>query len=90
MSPEDAAAAGTLVTNIDYDDDDGEDGDDEFDNECLGRFLPEATVWNIASDLAKGLAHIHALGYVHLDMKPSNVFFAEGSEHGCTCKIGGK
>jgi len=68
--------------------DEGDIDSDEFDNETIGRFLPEDTIWKICHDLAKGLAHIHALGMVHLDMKPSNIFFAEDKNYGCICKIG--
>ncbi|CUA75330.1 mitosis inhibitor protein kinase SWE1 [Rhizoctonia solani] len=36
--------------------------------------LDEARVWKIASDLSHGLAYIHHMGVIHLDLKPANMF----------------
>ncbi|KAF8757182.1 Protein tyrosine kinase [Rhizoctonia solani] len=36
--------------------------------------LDEARVWKIASDLSHGLAFIHHMGVIHLDLKPANMF----------------
>ena len=41
---------------------------------CEYEFLEEARVWKILSELASGLAHIHANGVLHLDIKPANIF----------------
>lgn len=39
-----------------------------------GSLLPEGDVWKLAAELGDGLAHCHAHGVTHLDVKPSNVF----------------
>lgn len=39
-----------------------------------GAMLPEADVWRLARELASGLAHCHAHGVLHLDVKPGNVY----------------
>ena len=39
-----------------------------------GALLPEADVWRLALQVASGLAHCHAHGVLHLDVKPANVF----------------
>lgn len=39
-----------------------------------GMLLPEADVWRLAAELADGLAHCHAHGVNHMDVKPANVF----------------
>ena len=37
----------------------------------------EARVWKIMAELASGVAHIHAHGVLHLDLKPANVFITD-------------
>ena len=34
----------------------------------------EWTLWSFLSDIARGLSHVHAQGYVHMDIKPANIF----------------
>ena len=38
----------------------------------------EAAVWQVAAEVAAGLAFLHAAGVLHLDVKPGNVF-ADGT-----------
>jgi len=38
--------------------------------------VPEPTVWAFFADLALGVKHIHAKGFVHFDIKPANIFLA--------------
>ena len=45
---------------------------------CLARLPPnslvdEVDVWRMAAQVARGLAHVHAHGILHLDVKPDNV-----------------
>ncbi len=40
---------------------------------AAGNPLPESTVCVLGASLAEALAHVHALGLVHRDVKPSNV-----------------
>lgn len=35
--------------------------------------LDEARTWKVLAALSAGLAHVHALGIIHLDIKPANV-----------------
>lgn len=41
------------------------------------RALPEAELRFLARDILEGLRHIHAHGYMHLDIKPANIFLTE-------------
>lgn len=41
-----------------------------------GRVVSDSTVWHILHDVSSGLAHIHANGLVHLDIKPANLLIA--------------
>lgn len=46
--------------------------------------LDEFRVWKVMTELSLGLLHIHDSGYIHLDLKPANIFISfEG-----TLKIG--
>ncbi|BGP16791.1 hypothetical protein JCM10213_002185 [Rhodosporidiobolus nylandii] len=39
--------------------------------------LEEARVWKILAELTAGVAHLHASGVLHLDLKPANVFITD-------------
>lgn len=41
-----------------------------------GRPVPADCVWKLVRDVGTGLAHVHAHGYAHLDVKPANVLVA--------------
>lgn len=43
-----------------------------------GVLLPEGTLWHVLHDVAVGLAHVHACGIVHLDIKPANLLLSDG------------
>lgn len=43
--------------------------------------LPESLIWSFVADLALGLQHIHMHNYIHLDLKPSNIFLYGDSSH---------
>lgn len=44
--------------------------------ECLqeAKMAPQITeIWRFAQQLASGIAHIHACGIIHMDLKPDNI-----------------
>ncbi|EJD35673.1 kinase-like protein [Auricularia subglabra TFB-10046 SS5] len=51
---------------------------------ALSRYgiLDEETAKCVAGDVAAGLAHMHALGIAHRDIKPDNVVFADAARRG--------
>lgn len=48
------------------------------------RNISEIDVWRILIDLLRGLNHIHTHGFIHLDIKPDNIFLSDCGK----CKIG--
>ena len=65
------------------------------DGISLDQKLPktDAQAVRIFTQVAKGLAHMHGRGFVHADMKPSNLLITEGDavkiiDLGQACKIG--
>ncbi|XP_069044403.1 membrane-associated tyrosine- and threonine-specific cdc2-inhibitory kinase [Lepisosteus oculatus] len=46
--------------------------------------LAEPRVWGFLSDLLCALRHLHAQGFLHLDLKPANVFLSPAQR----CKLG--
>ena len=54
----------------------------------VGRLFPDETIWKVCHDVGAGLSHIHSHGFVHFDIKPSNVFFVSHPRLGAMCKIG--
>eukprot|EP00040_Diaphanoeca_grandis_P031867 m.191639 g.191639 ORF g.191639 m.191639 type:complete len:430 (+) comp32440_c1_seq1:86-1375(+) len=44
---------------------------------ALMNTVDERLLWSFLSDIAKGLHHIHQQGYIHMDIKPANVFVAD-------------
>nr|XP_039272803.1 membrane-associated tyrosine- and threonine-specific cdc2-inhibitory kinase-like [Styela clava] len=46
--------------------------------------ISEEKVWSILIDLLNGLGHIHKHGFIHLDIKPANIFISKSDQ----CKIG--
>ncbi|KAG4303320.1 hypothetical protein PCK1_000284, partial [Pneumocystis canis] len=38
--------------------------------------LDEFRVWKVMTELSLGLLHIHDSGYIHLDLKPANIFIS--------------
>ncbi|KJE88565.1 hypothetical protein CAOG_08396 [Capsaspora owczarzaki ATCC 30864] len=39
--------------------------------------LPEEQIWDFLTDIALGLQHVHERNFLHLDIKPENIFVAE-------------
>lgn len=57
------------------------------------RPLPDPPLWTYASDVAAALAHVHARGYAHLDVKPANVLVDQAgvlklADFGLATKLG--
>ncbi|KAJ8330278.1 mitosis inhibitor protein kinase swe1 [Batrachochytrium dendrobatidis] len=55
-----------------------------LDDFCKDEPMDEPRLWRILADIARGLAHIHRQGIVHLDLKPGNIFISADG----TLKIG--
>ena len=53
-------------------------------NSNMGGSLEEARLWKVFKELSDGLAYIHEMGVLHLDLKPANIFITEIA----TLKIG--
>ena len=80
-----AALAHPNVTQLyDY----GEDGDRPYmvleyvpggtlEDRLQKGALPDAQTYAISTDIASGLAHAHARGVIHRDVKPTNILFDE-------------
>lgn len=49
-----------------------------------GQLLPEELLWQVLSEIAQGLAFLHANGVLHLDIKPDNLYM----DHEGNFKIG--
>eukprot|EP00697_Spironema_sp_BW2_P003593 gnl/Spiro4/14789_TR7972_c0_g1_i1.p1 gnl/Spiro4/14789_TR7972_c0_g1~~gnl/Spiro4/14789_TR7972_c0_g1_i1.p1 ORF type:complete len:628 (+),score=134.26 gnl/Spiro4/14789_TR7972_c0_g1_i1:157-2040(+) len=45
-----------------------------------GCFLPENIIWNFLLDLALGIQHIHEASFMHLDIKPANIFLSSNGD----------
>ncbi|CAM9326381.1 unnamed protein product, partial [Ectocarpus sp. 8 AP-2014] len=41
------------------------------------REIPEPAVWQVLQDIGQALSHVHAMGLVHLDVKPSNLLIGD-------------
>ncbi|CAN0504259.1 unnamed protein product, partial [Ectocarpus sp. 8 AP-2014] len=41
------------------------------------REIPEPAVWQVLQDMGQALSHVHAMGLVHLDVKPSNLLIGD-------------
>ena len=55
--------------------------------------MPEARIRRIAQNVAEGIAHVHARGWVHRDVKPSNVLLRGGdaivlTDFGISARVG--
>jgi serine/threonine protein kinase len=46
-------------------------------------YIEAPTVMHILASISRGMAHIHSLGLVHLDLKPENIFLGED----CNLKV---
>lgn len=46
--------------------------------------LDDFRIWKIMLEISKGIRHIHSAGFIHLDLKPANIFI----DHQGTLKIG--
>lgn len=46
--------------------------------EGIAGYCSEQTAWKFLHDVAAGLVHIHGKGYIHHDIKPSNILITEG------------
>ncbi|XP_053550786.1 membrane-associated tyrosine- and threonine-specific cdc2-inhibitory kinase [Bombina bombina] len=53
-------------------------------SEEIGGSLPPRQIWNVTSDLLRGLKHLHDRNLLHLDIKPANVFLSFSG----VCKLG--
>ncbi|KAI9004196.1 kinase-like domain-containing protein [Gaertneriomyces semiglobifer] len=45
-----------------------------LEEECRDASLDEPRIWHMLAEIALGLKHVHGLGFVHLDLKPGNIF----------------
>lgn len=39
--------------------------------------IPEVAVWQVLQDVGESLRHVHAMGLVHLDVKPANLLVGD-------------
>lgn len=62
----DLCEGGSLQQLLAQAEDEGEEG------------VGDAVLWQVAAEVAAGLAHLHSAGILHLDVKPGNVF-ADGN-----------
>ncbi|CAM9805692.1 unnamed protein product, partial [Ectocarpus fasciculatus] len=45
--------------------------------ERVSDFIPEPAVWQVLQDIGQALSHVHAMGLVHLDVKPANLLIGD-------------